>query len=255
LGVRVHLTEDLMMRLAANQTRTRPNFGQLNPGLFISPTTDTSGRRTASGGNVDLKPIESRNYDATLEYYFSDTGWASLAVFRRDVSGFIADETRDVADPVYGELRITRPINLNDSALTGVEIGFTSFFDYGFVPEWARGFGVQANATYIDGDLPYLSKYSYNLTGMYESGPWSARLAYNLRTKYGNGVSGEYVDDVARLDFSAGWSPNDRVTLSLDAANLLGQPFRSFYDYGDGVFPRDVRREETVYTVGLRFSY
>lgn len=255
LGVRIHLTDELMMRLAANQTRTRPGFGQLNPGLFISQTTDTSGRRTASGGNVDLKPIESRNYDATLEYYFSDTGWASLAVFRRGVSGFIADETRDVVDPIYGELRITRPINLNDSALTGVEVGFTSFLDYDFVPEWARGFGVQANATYIDGDLPYLSKYSYNLTGIYESGPWSARLAYNLRTRYGNGAIGEYVDDVGRLDFSAGWSPSDRVTLTLDAANLLGQPFRSFFDYGDGVFPRDVRREETLYTVGLRFSY
>lgn len=254
-NLRARLTDDVILRLAANQTRTRPGFGQLNPGLSISPTTDSSGRRTASGGNVDLQPIQSNNYDASLEYYFADTGAATIAVFRRDVSGFIADQTTDIIDPVYGELRVTRPVNLSDSSLTGVEIGFTTFFDYDFVPDWAQGFGVQANATYIDGDLPYLSKYSYNLTGMYERGPWMARLAYNVRTKYGNGVIGEYVDDVARLDFSAGWSPTENITFSFDASNILGEPFRSFYDYGSGVYPRDVRYEESLYMIGVRFNY
>jgi len=255
LGVRFMLDDGLILRLAANQTRTRPAFGQLNPSLFVSSSADTSGRRTASGGNPDLKPIESVNYDLTLERYFADTGAATLALFRREISGFIADQTMDVDDPVYGVLRVTRPVNLNDAVLQGVEASFTTFFDYDFVPQWARSFGVQANATYIDGALPYVSKYSYNLTSMYENGPWTARLAYNLRTKFGNGVIGEHVDDVARLDFSGGWSPTERITISFDATNLLGQPFRSFYDYGEGVYPRDVRYEESLYTVGLRFRY
>ena len=202
-----------------------------------------------------MKPIESVNYDLTLERYFADTGAATLALFRREISGFIADQTMDVDDPVYGVLRVTRPVNLNDAVLQGIEASFTTFFDYDFVPQWARSFGVQANATYIDGALPYVSKYSYNLTGMYENGPWTARLAYNLRTKFGNGVVGEHVDDVGRLDFSAGWSPTERITISFDATNILGQPFRSFYDYGEGVYPRDVRHEESLYTVGLRFRY
>ncbi|MNF14193.1 hypothetical protein D3C80_2163080 [compost metagenome] len=60
---------------------------------------------------------------------------------------------------------------------------------------------------------------------------------------------------MARLDFSAGWSPTERITVSFDATNILGQPFRSFYDYGEGVYPRDVRHEESLYTVGLRFRY
>lgn len=255
LGVRFMLDEDLILRMAANQTRTRPAFGQLNPSLFISPSADTSGRQTASGGNPDLKPIESTNYDLTLERYFGDAGAATLALFRREISGFIADQTMDMDDPVYGVLRVTRPVNLNDAVLQGVETSFTTFFDYEFVPEWARSFGVQANATYIDGALPYVSKYSYNLTGMYENGPWTGRLAYNLRTKFGNGVIGEHVDDVARLDFSAGWSPTERITVTIDATNILGQPFRSFFDYGEGVYPRDVRYEESLYTVGLRFRY
>ena len=255
MNMRFLLTDAVQFRLAANQTRTRPNFGQLNPGLFVSPNADSSGQRTANGGNIDLKPIESVNYDATLEYYFGDDGSATLGLFRREIDGFIVNETIDVVDPVYGDLRITRPQNLDAAAVQGVEAAFTTFLDYGFVPGWARHFGVQVNGTYIDGDLPYLSKHSYNLVGMYENGPISARLAYNLRTKFGNGVIGEYVDDVARLDFSASYSPTDHVTVAFDASNILGEPLQSFFDYGEGVYPRDVRREETIYSLALRFRY
>jgi iron complex outermembrane recepter protein len=255
LNVKFPVTDAVQFRLAANQTRTRPSFGQLNPGLFVSPNPDSSGLRTASGGNIDLTPIESTNYDATLEYYFSDSGWATLGLFRREIDGFIVNETVDVVDPVYGDLRVTRPQNLNASVLQGVEAAFTTFLDYGFVPEWARHFGVQVNGTMVDGDLQYVSKYSYNLVGMYENGPFNARLAYNVRTKYGNGVIGEYVDDVKRLDFSASYSPTEQITVAFDASNLLGEPFRSFFDYGEGVYPRDVRREETIYSLALRFRY
>lgn len=253
LNVKFPLSDAVQFRLAANQTRTRPAFGQLNPGLFVSPNPDSSGLRTASGGNVDLQPIKSANYDATVEYYFSDSGWATLGVFRREIDGFIVNETVDVVDPVYGDLRITRPQNLDAAVLQGVEAAFTTFLDYEFAPGWARHFGLQLNGTAIDGDLQFVSKYSYNVVGMYENGPFNARLAYNVRSKYGNGVAGEYVDDVKRLDFSASYSPTQRVTIAFDASNLLGEPFRSFFDYGDGVYPRDVRREETLYSLALRF--
>ena len=43
--------------------------------------------RTGGGGNPFLKPLKSNNYDASLEYYFSRTGFASLAVFHRDMHG------------------------------------------------------------------------------------------------------------------------------------------------------------------------
>ena len=158
-----------------------------------------------------------------------------------------------MVDPVYGDLRITRPQNLDAAVLQGVEAAFTTFLDYEFAPGWARHFGLQLNGTAIDGDLQFVSKYSYNVVGMYENGPFNARVAYNVRTKYGNGVAGEYVDDVKRLDFSASYSPTQRVTIAFDASNLLGEPFRSFFDYGDGVYPRDVRREETLYSLALRF--
>ncbi|KAK0331117.1 hypothetical protein LTR94_030171, partial [Friedmanniomyces endolithicus] len=216
LNIRMPVTDDVQFRLAANQTRTRPSFGQLNPGLFVSPNPDSSGLRTASGGNIDLTPIESTNYDATLEYYFSESGWATLGAFRREIDGFIVNEIVDIEDPVYGQLRVTRPQNLNASVLQGVEAAVTTFFDYDFVPDWAKHFGVQINGTYVDGDIQFVSKYSYNLVGMYENGPFNARLAYNVRTKFDTGVVGEFVDEVQRLDFSASYSPTDRLTFAFD---------------------------------------
>ncbi len=253
VSARLHLGENTQLRLAANKTRTRPSFSQLNPSLAVDPNPDPSGRRNARGGNIDLQPIESENYDLTLERYFSATGSASVGLFRRKVSGFIADQTVDVTDPVYGQLRVTQPQNLSDATLKGVEAQVTTFLDYEFMPGWARSFGVQLNGTYIHGDLPGISEYSYNLVGMYERGPISARLAWNTRTQYTGSVAGEYTDDVSRLDFSASYSPVEDITVTFEASNILGEPYRSFLDYGGGVFPRDVRFEESIYALGIRF--
>ncbi len=267
---RIHFTDELQLRLTANKTRTRPNFNQLNPGLSVDPNIDPgTGRRNANGGNIDLEPIESTNYDASLEYYFSSTGFASFAVFQRDVSGFIINGPVDVDDPTLGPLRINRPINLTDRTLKGVEAGFTTFFNYDFLPDWAQGFGVQLNATYIDADadLPGISEFAYNVIGIYERGPVSTRLAWNSRDKYLNGCNTgfnpgcEYTDSVSRLDFSFNYTPIENVTLTFDASNILGEPFNSFREYQDGAgvvlgsFPRDVRFEESIYSLGVRFRY
>jgi outer membrane receptor protein involved in Fe transport len=195
---------------------------------------------------------------------------ASIGLFRREIQGFIADQATVLTDPVYGLLNVTRPVNLRESTLQGVEAQLTTFFDYDFMPQWAHGFGVQFNGTYIQNDnaLPLVSKNSYNLVGIYEQGPVSVRLAYNTRNRFANAVCEgggnpgcEYTEDVSRLDLSANWTPIENLTLTFDVSNILGEPLRTFRDYRDaagttlGTFPRDVRFEETVYSLGLRFRY
>jgi iron complex outermembrane recepter protein len=134
-------------------------------------------------------------------------------LFRRDVDGFIADASVEFEDPEFGRLRFVAPDNGGEGRLQGVELGFTGFLDFESVPEWARGFGIQANYTYIDngaelpprlvtldtdGDGPQapinlfpgkvpiedVSEHSYNLVGLYENEIFSARLAYNYRGKF-----------------------------------------------------------------------
>jgi iron complex outermembrane receptor protein len=310
LNVNVHLRRDLKLRLAATKTLTRPLFEQLNPGLALgqTPTCDITRPDcfiSGSGGNPFLKPLKSNNYDVSLEYYFSPTGFASVAAFRRDMTGFIVNRSvrYPVPDPVSGlPIQVTAPENTNNGRIQGLEAQMSTFFDWDFVPGWARAFGVQANATYIDakvnfpifcpGDLnpcaprtgdpnatvirtriPDVSKWTFNLVGMYERGPLTARLSYNHRTSYPEGTLDQRdafftlqgrVRSSGRLDWSSSYNVNDNFTVFFDWTNILNIPFRSDIvriDYASAspsnreVFPMVVRYNESVMSGGIRFKF
>lgn len=280
---RIRFSPQLQMRLAFNQTRTRPSFGQLNPSLNIVRNSSGPGGSPpqyaafGSGGNPDLKPLTSNNYDATLEYYFSKSGSATVAVFYRDLEGFISNYTRDVIDPDYGRIQINRPENAGRGKIKGAEASFQTFFD--FLPGFLSGFGVQANVTYLDGTnaLPTvlgegarqvritdLSKWAYNLTAFYEKGPISARLSYNHRssfiTSYNRNsneqqYAGEITRGVSRMDFSMSYEAMKGITLVGNVSNILAQPFNNYRYYNETqYFRRDLRIEGRYFSLGVRFK-
>ena len=303
VSARFGLTDKLQLRLAYTQTRTRPNFFDLRPntslGRPVDPNTFPAGdpcrdpanattpecedrlRRGGSAGNPDLKPLTSDNYDASLEYYFSRTGSITAAIFRHDADGFLAGQD----DRSVDGLRIARPVNLGKTRLQGAELTFTSFLDIDGLPEWAKGFGIQANGTYIDakGDLPPdqaasfnneqqrfrgVSKWAYNLVAMYEKPQFSARLAYNYRSEFVTfdpAYTFQPLDPIAhpvvekgrgQLDFSTSVTPIQNVTVAFDIVNLLGNPLQRYrrYDTGDS-FTRQVLYLERSYSLGVRFRF
>lgn len=291
-SARIDFGGGLQLRLAATQTRTRPGFGDLRPTRLDSPNPclslppaqrppAESCFQTGSGGNPNLAPVKANNYDASLEYYFSRTGFASAAVFRRDIQGFVnrLNFRTDSAEFGPNRLVLNIPVNAGQGRLQGFEGQVQIFFDYEGLPEFVRGFGVQANVTYLDDEqaipsapggvagerfgIPGVSKYTYNLVGLYERGGLTARLAYNYRTKFinffdigANGrITGEFTRGISRLDFSTSYLLSENVTLTFDASNILGKPFRNFRSFNDAgdTFPRDVRFEEKIYAVGARF--
>jgi TonB-dependent receptor len=278
----------------------------LNPALRLDPPGCTAAipgcARTGTGGNPFLTPLTSWNYDASLEYYFSRVGFVSLAAFRRDMRGFIVRRqfVFPTPDPETGlPLLINGPVNTSEARIQGFEAQLSTFFDFGGVPDWLKQFGIQANATYIDAKgilpttgnipgtggpgvpaqpftsrlrLPDVSKWTYNLVGMYEGHGLTLRLAYNLRTGYPEGAlsdRGGYTlqgraHPVSRLDWSSSYAFNEHLTLFFDWTNILGKPFRSDIvrvNYAAGnvtgteAFPMVVRFEETVLTGGVRFRF
>ncbi len=280
---RIRFSREWQVRLGYTQTRTRPGFGQLNPSLNItanSPGPDGSPPQfdaSGSGGNPNLRPLTSKNYDATLEWYFAKNGSASVAVFYRDLNGFIGNYTQVVNDPIYGRVQLNRPENAGDGRIKGVEASVQTFFD--FLPGVLSGLGVQANGTYLDGtnQLPQalgvgspqvqitgLSKWAYNLTGFYEKGKISARLSYNWRsgytTSYNRNINevqyaGELVRPVSRLDFSASYEPVKNITVVANVSNLLAQPFKNYRYYNETqYFGRDLRVEGRYFSLGVRFK-
>jgi TonB-dependent receptor len=284
-SIRVHFTPQFQLRLSATQTRTRPTFAQLNPSATLgSPPANCNGAgdpfacaRVGGGGNPFLKPFTSNNYDASLEYYFSRTGFISAAVFRRDLEGFIQNQEVRYVDPTLGPVIINGPVNTGKGRIDGVEVQFTTFFD--FLPQWAQGFGVQANATYLDAKTGFpngsggfqldrilgVAKWTYNLVGMYERGGLSVRLSYNhrgssieTRQDRGDDLYFETAHPAGRLDLSTSYAVTDNFTLFFDWTNMLNNPFRQDLSSARAgaaraEYTRFLRFEESIYSFGVRF--
>nr|WP_246586801.1 TonB-dependent receptor [Stakelama flava] len=254
LNLTFHLTPELQLRLAASEALSRPSFTQLNPNINIVEYNPTNSQRTASSGNPDLRPLTAKQLDASLEYYFADTGMIYGAAFYKKVDGFIANvvtqETYTFGDSSY-TYDVTRPVNGDNGKIKGFEIGGNTFFD--FLPGWLSGFGAQANFTYVDSKAPspqatdnegnqllvpleLLSKYSYNLVGIYDKGAVSARVAYNWRSKYvvttqGNGSGNLPIFNAPRgqLDASFTYTVNPHFALTVDGTNLTDTENRTYY--------------------------
>ena len=286
ISARLRFTPQINLRLSFSQTRTRPTFTDLRPSATIDRPPDCLGEnpipegciQTGRGGNPFLDRLTSNNYDASLEYYFSRTGFAALTVFYRDLEGFIETTTEDGTTLLGTPLRFEGPINSGSGEIKGFEAQITTFFD--FLPGWLSGFGVQANLTHLDtnADFDYggttinrelldVSNWSYNLIGMYERGGFSARLAYNYRSGFldlfqvrGDHIYIEEARPVGRLDFSTSYELFENLTVFADWTNILGRPFRSRLtridpDGTESTFPRFTRYEETTVSLGVRFRY
>ncbi|CAM3253089.1 TonB-dependent receptor [Asticcacaulis taihuensis] len=282
VSMRLRPNDQMQIRLGITKTRTRPDFGQLNPALNISQyvpngtPVPNAADAYGSAGNPDLKPLTSTNYDVTWEYYPSGNTSASVAVFYHDLFGFINNYTSRVNDPTYGVLEVSRPENAGAGKIKGIEIAGQTFFD--FLPGAWNGIGVQSNLTYIDAynelpaalggagqmvKIPGVSNWSYNLAVFYEKDKISTRLSYNGRSRWINsydnrsgGWEGEGTEAVNRLDYSFSYSPNDAYTLNFDVSNILAKPFHNFHEYEAGKrFVRDIRDEGRYYGLSVRFKY
>ncbi|PAX08075.1 TonB-dependent receptor [Sphingomonas lenta] len=280
-SLRWRITPALQLRLSYTETRTRATFQQLNPAANVgAPDPANGGLRTGSGGNPTLSPIESENYDASLEYYFSRTGFAAVTAFRRDLTGFIQNQAVRFTDPTLGFVEITRPVNSRSGRIDGVEAQVSTFFDFEGAPEFLRSFGIQANYTYLDAETDLLNgntgvtsreriqgvaKHTYNIVGLFERGPLSARVTYNKRSRFLDQI-GFRGDDLylqeglppGRLDLSTNLTVNPNVTVFFDATNLTAEEFEyTFSSARAGAaraeYVRFLRFDEQTFSLGLRF--
>jgi len=298
-SIRFRVTPELQVRLSATQTRTRPTFAELNPSValgpapgIVNPADPFANARRGTSGNPFLEPFTSDNYDLSVEYYFNRSGFASAAVFRRDVDGFIQNQDLRFANTPVGPVIINAPVNSRGGRINGFEAQLTTFLDFDGVPQFLHNFGIQANYTYLDAkaeflnpvtnefeldrivlanvpvDLGGVSKHSYNIVGLYEGGPFSGRLTYNKRSRYldrrdprGDEQGGLYREEAypaGRLDLSLNYSVNENATVFFDWTNITGDPFRVNFSSARGTAPRAeyvrfLRYDETTLSLGARF--
>jgi iron complex outermembrane receptor protein len=233
VNLRYELSQGLYLRGAASKTITRPDFNKMSPSLTLNAAQVIP---IGAAGNPDLRPMRADNYDLALEKYLGKTTSVYLTGFRKNVDGFISNVTNpETHDGIV--YQVTRPFNTGASVIRGAEVGYQQFYD--FLPGWLSGLGLQVNYTYIDSDvedsnlpLAGLSRHSYNIIGIYEKGPVSARIAYNWRDRYLTSVSSGipvYLDAYGWLDASVSYRFTDKISLAIEGTNLLNTVRTSYY--------------------------
>ena len=87
LNLNFAASNDMIVRFAASRTMTRPAFDALNPRLNINENV-WGLTATGAAGNAALKPLKSTNLDVSWEWYFSDSGILSVALFHKNMKDF-----------------------------------------------------------------------------------------------------------------------------------------------------------------------
>lgn len=277
----LHFTPKLQLRLSYTHNVERPDFYSMRSAVNILDAT-TAGRVYA--GNPDLKPTQENNYDASLEYYWGSGNMVSLGTFLKNQTGFIYyTEIREAvvglapnpraADGLY---IVGKPRNAGPGKIFGFEGQVNTFFD--FLPGFAKHFGISANFTYIPKaslqlayadaaadtqglyDAPYTSKYSGNLALLYDTPVFSARIAYNYRSKYKTGIDyvnpgySIYTRSTSRLDAAINYTPFKFVTFSVEATNLLHDNAASYFGAYEAL-PVGVRVQARTIQTSARFRF
>lgn len=264
----LQVNDDFYIRGAISQTLTRPTLSALAP--YVSYSTTTTSTRNAMGGNPDLKPFRSTNYDVSFEYYFDKSSILAIALYKKDIKDYIVRRTEtevfeslEVEDPTWKEFNVTRPRNTKSATIEGAEINFTHTLD--------NGFGFTANYTIVDssaslsdsGDveqfaLPGLSD-TGNLSLFYGKDRFQGRVAYNYRTDFVgvvfSGPSNEPVhyDDFGTVDVNFSYDLTDNITTFLQGVNITGETINKYGRYKN----QFIGYEDfgSLYTLGLRASF
>ena len=190
------LRENLVARASYYFSVGRPNFNQYAGGVTL-PNTDNppaAGDRITVN-NAGIKAWSAKTTNLRLEYYFAGVGQFSVGGFRRDFSDFFGGTVFKPTpeflhlyglDPAtYATYDVSTQQNLPGVVrMEGLEFGYKQALT--FLPQWARGVQVFANASSMRATGPNLG----NFTGIaliprtYSWGASLTRAKYNLRMNW-----------------------------------------------------------------------
>lgn len=271
INLKLGVGNGVQFRAAYTKGVAPPEFGYVRnffniTGLEAVANVDGNGnaipgsyriQTTLNAGNPYLKPIEADSWDLTAEWYFSEVGQLSASLFYKRLTNVLTNDIVRVDVTNNGATFpavVTTPVNSTDTGkLKGFELSYQQVYD--FLPGVLKGFGIQANYTYVDSqgvpqstlsatdpdvgagrqpsipgdDFPLqgLSKHTINFTPFIDIGPVSARLSYNWRSRYLLTIRDVIVPydpifqrDYGQLDGSISLKVNQQLNIGMQAVNL-----------------------------------
>jgi len=126
LDFSIDLRDDLKGRVSFSQTLARPTYDK----LFQSTVVNAPPRPSALGGvgggskgNVGLDPLESNNFDMSVEWYYDEANLFSVGYYRKDVQNFVG--TAIVDQPLFGlrDAASGAPGSRSGNAVAALEAG------------------------------------------------------------------------------------------------------------------------------------
>lgn len=244
LNVAFDVTDDQILRFAANKTQARQSLANLGQGLSVfyivngnpprDPTLPQNAQIfvNATSGNPDLKPYASKNLDVSYGWYFNPHSLAYLGAFYMDVSSFpkaatLMERLPDADGVVRRSGPVSTIINGGGSIIRGVEAEFRTQFTQ--LPGWWSGFGVNLNYTFLQSTNNGAAGagHTYNAVLFYQKGRLQARLAYNWHSRIfdlTNSATGDvlnvYTKPGGYLDASVEYEINKHLSVLLQGTNL-----------------------------------
>ena len=280
------LTEDLVLRISAAQTIARPSISSLTPGGDVGIQ---GANRSFTSGNPDIEPTRSDNADLSLEWYPDADSLFSVGVFYKSFSTFVQTLRQDIPFNQLGLpdsllvgttalptdlFVVTQPVNAPGGELTGFEINAQRRLD--FLPGWMSNLGVQANYTFVDSNIEYLtsttpgaptinetlvglSKNAANATLYYETDQFSVRGSVAYREGYltqvpgndGNAYHG--TNETLNFDAQASYNISDQLKISIEGINLTDEFNDQYVDDTNRLNVRSHTGRQVF--VGLRYSF
>ncbi|MEZ0496420.1 TonB-dependent receptor [Sphingomonas sp. IW22] len=268
------LTDSLFLRAAASQTLIRPAL------------TDLAYKRTASfndfrftDGNPNLKPTDADQWEIGAEKYFGRGGILAASYFWKKIKGVVQNSltgtvpnvtkynANGTIDGVY-EFDVYQPVNAEGAYdVSGVELN--AVIPFGMFAEWADGFGVNANVTFLDSSLTGQSDLGvdtspigladtvYNATVFYDRGPVSVRVSYNRKGAYVERIERNmypvYRDAYGQFDFAASYQMTRNFRVELQGINV-GNAMTTGYTM-DPSFPVLYESSGSRISLGVRAQF
>ncbi|GAW41137.1 TonB dependent receptor [Brevundimonas sp. SH203] len=279
-NVNFDLSDRTRLRFGVSRSIARSGIEDFNVGINPQPdTTATTVQGVLANsqtGNPNLKPLDSWNLDASIEYYLNRDTAFSFAIYQKWIKNASFDAvqpftTSIIANGVETTFNAVAPAN--DTAqrqLTGFEVTGGTVFSQ--LPGLWSGLGVSGGYNYADADFefpdpstvaPYvapaglrgLSRHNFNASVFWEGSGLQLRAAYRYRSEYSkpNSSTNRSVRGSGILNLSANYNINRNVQLKLQALNVTNARDIMFKPGYDAV--TEVSESNPQYYFGVRFRY
>ncbi len=274
LHLRHELAKNLILRESYNRSYSRPDVNALVAGLNLDTNTGN-----ISGGNPNLKPSTSHNFDVQLEYYTPKGGLYSAGVFYKKMKGFYYETSLRFTDTDANGYPIpdpngTRIYSSTDNALGATNYGLELIARQRllFLPAPFSGLGVALSGTFtesdgkypgrLDEDLPTygFSDRIYNAALEYAGGGFRARLSYTYRSDFlegldANNLFDDYFGAYESLNWESSYQLNRGTRLFFNVNNLTDEPQISYQGVNRPDNPEDYTKYSWRATFGVGYRF